>query len=179
MNALKIAVAVAWLCFWVYWLLSTRAAKAGTRARWGMPMRAVTVLVLILLFRVSHGGLAVNGIVVAVIGAAIFAGGMSLAIWARVDLGRNWGMPTTQKLEPEIVTSGPYRLIRHPIYTGLLTALLGSALVTNLSGLIVVAIAGAYFYYSASVEERNLTATFPVAYPAYRARTKMLIPYLL
>jgi protein-S-isoprenylcysteine O-methyltransferase Ste14 len=85
----------------------------------------------------------------------------------------------TEKAEPELVTSGPYRLVRHPIYSGLLVAVLGTALVTNLLGLGIVVVMTGYFYYCASVEETNLTATFPIAYPAYRARTKMLIPYVL
>ena len=85
----------------------------------------------------------------------------------------------SQKAEPELVTSGPYRVVRHPIYSGLLAALLGTALVTNLIGLIIVVILGAYFYYCASVEEKNLTATFPTAYRAYRTSTKMLIPFVL
>jgi protein-S-isoprenylcysteine O-methyltransferase Ste14 len=96
-----------------------------------------------------------------------------------LHLGRNWGMPTTQRAEPELVTSGPYRFVRHPIYTGLLTAILGTALVNNLLGLIVVAVLIAYFYYCGIIEERNLTVTFPTAYPEYKSRTKMLIPFLL
>jgi protein-S-isoprenylcysteine O-methyltransferase Ste14 len=85
----------------------------------------------------------------------------------------------TEKAEPELVTSGPYRFVRHPIYSGLLAALLGTALATNLIGLIIVAVLGGYFYYSATVEERNLIARFPNAYPAYRSRTKKLIPFVL
>jgi protein-S-isoprenylcysteine O-methyltransferase Ste14 len=88
-------------------------------------------------------------------------------------------MPMTQKAEPELVTSGPYRFVRHPIYSGLLAGLFGTALANNLIGLIIVAILCAYFCYSAIVEEKNLTATFPRAYPAYRASTKMLIPFVL
>jgi protein-S-isoprenylcysteine O-methyltransferase Ste14 len=85
----------------------------------------------------------------------------------------------TEKAEPELITSGPYRIVRHPIYLGLLLGVLGTALATDLIGLIIVPVLGGYFYYSASVEERNLTATFPTAYPAYRAATKMLIPFVL
>jgi protein-S-isoprenylcysteine O-methyltransferase Ste14 len=88
-------------------------------------------------------------------------------------------MPMTQKAEPELVTSGPYRFVRHPIYSGLLLGVLGTALVTNLIGLIIFAVLAGYFYYSAAVEEKNLTAAFPTAYPAYQARTKMLIPLVL
>jgi protein-S-isoprenylcysteine O-methyltransferase Ste14 len=69
--------------------------------------------------------------------------------------------------------------VRHPIYSGLLLAVFGTALATNLIGLLITAVVGAYFYYSATVEERNLVAAFPAAYPAYRTTTKMLIPFVL
>jgi protein-S-isoprenylcysteine O-methyltransferase Ste14 len=85
----------------------------------------------------------------------------------------------SQRAEPELVTSGPYRFVRHPIYSGLVLAMLGTALVNNLLGLILVAVRVAYFYYSRTVEERKLTATFPQAYPEYKSHTKMLIPFLL
>jgi protein-S-isoprenylcysteine O-methyltransferase Ste14 len=78
-----------------------------------------------------------------------------------------------------LVTSGPYRFVRHPIYSGLLLGLIGTALATDLLGLIVAVVLTAYFYYSASVEEKNLVARFPTAYPAYRTATKMLIPFVL
>ena len=145
-----------------------------------VPLRGVTAISVVLLFRFFRGGsLGVHSVVLGVIGAVVFASGIALAIWARVNLGRNWGMPTTQKVDPELVTSGPYRFVRHPIYSGILTGVLGTALATNLIGLIIVGVLGAYFYYSATVEERNLTATFPTAYPAYQTRTKMLIPFVL
>jgi protein-S-isoprenylcysteine O-methyltransferase Ste14 len=125
------------------------------------------------------GSLAVHSVILETIGAVLFVCGIALAVWARLHLGRNWGMPMTQRAEPELVTSGPYRFVRHPIYTGLLTAVLGTALVNNLLGLIVVVVVLAYFYYCGTVEERNLAATFPQAYPEYKSRTKMLIPFLL
>jgi protein-S-isoprenylcysteine O-methyltransferase Ste14 len=105
--------------------------------------------------------------------------GLAFAVWARIHLGRNWGMPMTQKDQPELVTSGPYHLVRHPIYSGVLLGLLGTALATSLYFLIALGIVGAYFLYSASVEERLLAKTFPTAYPSYRAHTKMLIPFVL
>jgi protein-S-isoprenylcysteine O-methyltransferase Ste14 len=88
-------------------------------------------------------------------------------------------MPMTQRAQLELVTSGPYRFVRHPIYTGLLLAMLGTALATSLVGLALVALLGAFFYFSASVEERNLTASLQTAYPEYRRGTKMLIPFVL
>jgi protein-S-isoprenylcysteine O-methyltransferase Ste14 len=88
-------------------------------------------------------------------------------------------MPMTQKDQPELLTSGPYRLVRHPIYSGILLAVLGTALATNLYLLIAVGVPGFYFVYSAKVEEKLLTASFPGTYPRYRGQTKMLIPFVL
>jgi protein-S-isoprenylcysteine O-methyltransferase Ste14 len=180
MDTLRTAITIGWIVFWIYWLGSAVAVKRGKASRRRIPLGGVTAISVILLVHVFRGAdLAVNSPLLAAIGALVFALGIALSVWARVHLGRNWGMPMTQKAEPELVTSGPYRLIRHPIYSGLLLAVLGTALANNLGGLIVVAILAVYFYYSASVEERNLTATFPTAYPAYRAGTRMLIPFVL
>lgn len=85
----------------------------------------------------------------------------------------------TQKDEPELVTLGPYRFVRHPIYSGILLAILGTALATNIYWLVALGVMGIYFVYSARVEERMLTTSFPAAYPSYRAKTKMLIPFVL
>ena len=63
------------------------------------------------------------------LGVAACATGIGIATWARVCLGRNWGMPMTVRARPTLVRSGPYRVVRHPIYSGLLLAALGSALV--------------------------------------------------
>jgi protein-S-isoprenylcysteine O-methyltransferase Ste14 len=179
MHALRIVVIVAWVVLGVCWFASAFGAKEGSGARRRVPLNAVTALVVILLLRFAGGGSpAVHSQVLGGIGAFVCVLGIALAIWARVDLGRNWGMPMTQKVEPELITSGPYRLVRHPIYSGLLIAMLGTALVTNLLGLVIVAVMAGYFYYCASVEERNLSATFPSAYPAYRRSTKMLLPFL-
>jgi protein-S-isoprenylcysteine O-methyltransferase Ste14 len=182
MNALKVAIAVGWIIFWLYWLASAANSKTSIRTGWRPRLAGggvVGVLVIVRLLPAIGHGTDVHSVILAAIGAVLFACGLALAIWARLNLGSNWGMPMTQRAEPDLVTSGPYRFVRHPIYSGLLLALLGTALVNSLLGLIVVALLVAYFYYSGTVEERNLTATFPVAYPEYKSRTKMLIPFLL
>jgi protein-S-isoprenylcysteine O-methyltransferase Ste14 len=74
----------------------------------------------------------------------LFVAGLGLAVWARIYLGRNWGMPMTQKDEPELVISGPYHLVRHPIYSGILLAMLGTSLTTNIYWLIAFAVMGVY-----------------------------------
>jgi protein-S-isoprenylcysteine O-methyltransferase Ste14 len=179
-HTLQIAIGITWAIFWAGWLLSAFGSKRGTHSLRAIPVNGVTVIAVVLLLRVFRGGnLAVHSTALELVGAVIFAAGLALAVWARVHLGRNWGMPMTEKAEPELVTSGPYRFIRHPIYSGLLLAVLGTALATDLKGLPLTVILGAYFYYCASVEEKNLTATFPMAYPAYRDETKMLIPFVL
>ena len=180
MHPLTLAIGWAWLVFWIYWLVSAASSKESVRGGWRTRLTGVSAVGVFVIAGVLRGGsLAVHSVILSAIGALLFACGIALAVWARLHLGRNWGMPTTQRAEPELVTSGPYRFVRHPIYTGLLTAMLGTALVDNLLGLIVVAVLIAYFYYCGIIEERNLTVTFPTAYPEYKSRTKMLIPFLL
>jgi protein-S-isoprenylcysteine O-methyltransferase Ste14 len=180
MNALKIAIGSAWLIFWIYWIASAADSKASVSSGWRPRLTGVSAAgVFLVVVVLRGGGLARHSLILAAVGTLLFACGIALAVWARLHLGRNWGMPMTQRAEPELVTSGPYRFVRHPIYSGLLIAILGTALVNNLLGLIVVAALIAYFYYSGVIEERNLVATFPEAYPEYRSRTKMLIPFLL
>jgi protein-S-isoprenylcysteine O-methyltransferase Ste14 len=146
MAGFKLAVGVAWIVFWIYWLVSASSSKASVRGGWRTRLTGVSVVAVIVIADAFRGGgLAVHSVVLAVIGAVLFASGIAIAVWARLHLGRNWGMPMTQRAEPELVTSGPYRFVRHPIYSGLLTAMLGTVLVNNLLGLIVVAVLTAYF----------------------------------
>jgi protein-S-isoprenylcysteine O-methyltransferase Ste14 len=180
MHTLKLAIGSAWIVFWIYWLASASTSKESVSGGWRNRLTGVSAIGVFVIAGALHGGsLAVHSLILGAVGALLFACGIALAVWARLNLGRNWGMPTSQRVDPELVTSGPYRFVRHPIYSGLLIAMLGTALVNNLLGLIVVAALVAYFYYCGTVEERNLTATFPKAYPEYRSRTKMLIPFLL
>jgi protein-S-isoprenylcysteine O-methyltransferase Ste14 len=135
MHALRIAIAITWAAFWIYWLGSAVGAKQSTGRLRRLPLNGVTALAVFVLVRVFRGGsLAVHSPVLAAIGAAVFACGLGLIV---------------------------------------------TALATDLLGLIVAVVLTAYFYYSASVEERDLIATFPNAYPAYRTATKMLIPFVL
>jgi protein-S-isoprenylcysteine O-methyltransferase Ste14 len=169
----------AWAAFGAYWLISALGAKEGSfTGRRRVPIVfSGTAFVLLRVFQ--SGALAVHSPVLQVVGIIVLLSGLGLAVWARIHLGRNWGMPMTRKNDPELVTSGPYRFVRHPIYSGLLLAIVGTALATNFSLLIAAAVLGIYFAYSARVEERMLTASFPAAYAGYRARTKMMIPFVV
>lgn len=83
-----------------------------------------------------------------------------------------------QKQSPELVTTGPYRYIRHPIYTGILLAILGSILAGAMYWFIFFVIAAPYFIYSALVEEKLMLKQFPKTFPQYKSKTKMLIPFV-
>jgi protein-S-isoprenylcysteine O-methyltransferase Ste14 len=115
----------------------------------------------------------------AALGLSLFGLGLAFGVWARMHLGRNWGTPMTEKNEPELVTSGPYHAVRHPIYAGILIAGIGTAVALSWWWLSPVVVAGVYFLYSATVEERYLAEQFPTDYPAYKRTSKMLIPFVL
>src|SRR5947209_969842 len=178
-HPVAIAVSALWFAFGLYWLIAAIGAKHGSRGRQRWPFGLVALVVFVLLRVVGPRSLAVHSPAVRAIGLVVLVVGLALAVCARIYLGRNWGMPMTEKDEPELVTSGPYRFVRHPIYAGILLALLGSALATTIAWLVALAVVGAYFLYSARVEEQLMSASFPTVYPAYRARTKMLIPFVL
>ncbi len=180
MSALTSFVAIAWVVFWVYWMVSAAGVKKGTRPRLAVIPRLL-IIVLIVLFKLAFNGHfhTVHSQILHVVGLVFLLGGLGLAVWARVYLGRNWGMPMTQKDEPELVTSGPYQLVRHPIYSGILLAMLGTSLALTLYWLIAFVVASVYFIYSATVEERIMATSFPATYPGYRTKTKMLVPFVL
>jgi protein-S-isoprenylcysteine O-methyltransferase Ste14 len=176
---LRTAVLVAWVVFWVYWMASAIGVKEGTRTGRTRPPGLLIVVLALLLLRVFGArDFAIEAPAVQAVGAVLLVAGLALAVWARIYLGRNWGMPMTKKDDPELVTSGPYQLVRHPIYSGILLAMLGTALASNVYWLIVLAIIGAYFVHSARVEEQLMADSFPSVYANYKARTKMLIPFV-
>jgi len=102
-----------------------------------------------------------------------------LAIWARRALGRNWSGEISIKVEHQLVRSGPYKLLRHPIYTGLLAMYAGAALVTG-TWLAILGLAMAAFAYWRKIrlEEENLNVAFGAEYDAYRRETWALVPGL-
>jgi protein-S-isoprenylcysteine O-methyltransferase Ste14 len=113
-------------------------------------------------------------------GLVLTMAGCGFAAWARLALGSNWSGTATIKENHELVVKGPYRLARHPIYSGILIACLGTTLAIGewrcIVGLIVVSLGLAL---KVTQEERLMVATFPEAYPLYRRRVKALIPGLL
>jgi protein-S-isoprenylcysteine O-methyltransferase Ste14 len=105
--------------------------------------------------------------------------GLSLAIWARRALGSNWSGEISIKVEHQSIRSGPYRRLRHPIYTGLLAMYVGTAVVTG-TGLAVVGVAMAGFAYWRKIRlaEKSLDSAFGAEYENYRRATWALVPGL-
>jgi protein-S-isoprenylcysteine O-methyltransferase Ste14 len=182
MRVVGLVLAIGWVAFWVYWLVSARHVKASA-SRWRsfLGVRLVLAVIVVGYVALTRGhrvSLPTSSPWLIGAGLALCAAGLALAVWARVYLGSNWGMPMARKEQPDLVETGPYRTIRHPIYTGILLGLVGSALATSLFGLIAVAVIGGFFIYSARREERYMTGLFPDAYPAYKHSTKMLVPFV-
>ncbi|MDA8080929.1 MAG: isoprenylcysteine carboxylmethyltransferase family protein [Actinomycetota bacterium] len=184
MREIDIVFIGGWVAFWLYWLVVAFATSRGPvlRSR-SLGFRAIIVIAVILVehFRVLRGhsfSPSIDPLRVG-IGLVLFVMGLGFAIWARVHIGRNWGTPMTQRNDPELVTSGPYRFVRHPIYSGILVAGVGTV-VALLSWVWITAVVltGIYFVYSATVEERYMNERFPESYQVYKRSTKMLVPFI-
>ena len=181
MRVVDIVIGAGWVAFWIYWLAASIGVKAG-QMRWtrfaGIRVGIILVVLLLLRARAFTGHAATNNPWLLGTGLALFVLGLALAVWARVYLGRNWGMPMSQKADPELVTTGPYRSVRHPIYSGIILAMIGTTIAVSLYWLVAVILVGAYFIYSAIMEERFMARTFPDSYPGYKRSTKMLVPFI-
>lgn len=183
-----------WIVFIVYWGISSIGVKKDVTGRWawiwsgpGFAIRVFVSLVIVvtLLSRVasvrhaiSYENIAALGSPVMDFGALLCVAGVAFAIWARRHLGRNWSSHPALKEDPELVTSGPYRWVRHPIYTGLLFAIFGSALAAGPLWFLYFLLAAAIFVRRVFVEEAMMERQFPGQYKEYKNRTKALIPFV-
>jgi protein-S-isoprenylcysteine O-methyltransferase Ste14 len=180
-----------WTVFILYWIFSAIGVKKSVKGgRWwrGAGLRVLVIATILLALRLqffralvidSEREVAASSALLAPAGTAVCILGLASAVWARVHLGRNWGQPMSLKEGHELITTGPYAFVRHPIYTGILVAMFGSLLVEGALWLILLAVSGVYFIYSATVEDTLMSHEFPNLYPDYKRRTKMLIPFLL
>jgi protein-S-isoprenylcysteine O-methyltransferase Ste14 len=183
MPVVDLVILAVWVAFWIYWLTASIGVKSG-QTSWTRfaGVRVAVILIVLLLVRLrvfkGHSGTNHNAALEG-IGLAVFLLGLALAVWARLYLGRNWGMPMSQKDDPELVTTGPYSRVRHPIYSGIIIGMIGTTIAISLYWLVAVVLLGGYFLYSAVVEERLMARLFPDSYPQYKESTKMLIPFVL
>lgn len=186
--SVRSVLTIGWILFVAYWWISAIGVKKNVRRRslrWEAGVRILAVGVIVALVRIpgsraflARASAAVNS-TEADAGLILCLAGFALAVWARLRLGRNWGMPMTFKEGHDLVTGGPYRYIRHPIYTGMLLALFGSALATAPVWLAVFVGAAIYCVHSARTEEGLMMQHFPQQYTRYRMRTKAFIPFVI
>jgi protein-S-isoprenylcysteine O-methyltransferase Ste14 len=177
-----------WIVFAVYWLVSAfRQRAVAERQPWSSQiLHRLPVYVGAALFlwpvrnRPWDMWLPWPQPACAYVGAAICALGLAIAIWARWTLAGNWSSNVTFKQGHELIVRGPYRFVRHPIYTGLLLMGLGTAVgQTRAGGLVGVLFWFAGFWIKLRQEEELMTRHFPSEYPAYKSRVKALIPFVL
>ena len=180
-------IGLLWCAWGLYWIVSARGTKT-TQRRESLPSRLAHVLPLVV------GGMLIGwqqipgewlaqrlwprSFTAYWIGVAWLVCGLAFSVWARVHLGRNWSGTVTVKQSHELIRSGPYAWVRHPIYTGLLAALLGTVIASGtLRSVIGLLIMAAALLHKLRTEERFMRETFPGEYERYSAAVPALIPF--
>ena len=175
-----------WAILVFYWILRSfgnKRTKIRQNRRLGLIYLILAVTVLVISPHSSRRIflLPIN-IDTQLLGIVLCAAGLALAIWARIILGRNWSGFVVIKEDHELIQRGPYNVVRHPLYTGLILAILGTviAVAPTLHGLLLVAAWLIAFYLKSRGEERILSQEFGEQYAAYRRRvTAAIIPLML
>jgi len=182
-------IALPWIAWWIYWRMASRNAKAVayresavSRAFHIVPLAIAFILLAIPSLPLPW--LNMRFVPLAIwpfwLGATLAVAGLLFTVWARVHLAANWSGTVTIKRDHELVTSGPYRIVRNPMYTGLLFAIAGTAVWRgDLQGVLATGIALAALWRKLRVEERVLRKHFGQSYEAYRRRVRALIPYVV
>jgi protein-S-isoprenylcysteine O-methyltransferase Ste14 len=178
-----------WILFVVYWQIKSAKTKTTQRLE-PVASRIVRVfiylcaIVLFLTTRLPLPWLYLQlwpvGLWPFWLGAAVTIAGLLFAVWAREHLGRNWSRSVTIKQGHELITTGPYAVVRHPIYTGALTGFLGMAIaVSQVRGFIALVLMFLALWMKLRMEEQWLRSQFGEAYSIYAHQTAALLPYLL
>ena len=179
-------IGMLWLGWVAYWIAAARHTLTNQRAEsllTGASYRVLLVLGVLLLAFPQHRLTMANlflwpqSVVTMAIGLCLVVSGLSIAVWARRHLGKYWSGRITLKVDHHVIQSGPYALVRHPIYSGILLALLGTAIsIGTVQSFIAVALMFTSFVLKLTLEERWLCAYLGAEYAEYRHRVKALIP---
>jgi protein-S-isoprenylcysteine O-methyltransferase Ste14 len=181
-------VLLLWIAWLVYWVLSAANVKPAIRreSKWWRASYIIPIVIASILLSIppaAGAGFLFSDLLPKGIaywpGVLLIAAGLGFTVWARQRLGRNWSGTVQVKEDHQLIRDGPYQFVRHPIYTGLLVAFLGTAFVDNhWGGILAVLIAFGSFWRKLTLEECFMRETFGSAYEEYRRRTAALIPYL-
>jgi protein-S-isoprenylcysteine O-methyltransferase Ste14 len=191
MVTTQTAILACWVIFCLYWLLSALSTKPTQEVAEGFNglwyrVSLVAGAVLIGNFFQVLSSLGLMKLVIprtSVVGAVsivLAIVGLIIAIWARRTLASNWSANITYKKDHELITSGPYHYVRHPIYTGILAMVLGTILAVGtvgaVIGLVLIVIS---MWLKWRQEEELMGRHFPKEYPDYKKRTKAILPLVL
>lgn len=181
-------IGLLWMGFLVLWLGAAFVQKQTVRreslaSRLSYVSVAAAAAILMAYPRLSLGLLSTpfvpSTLAYAFFGLSLTIAGFAFAIWGRVHLGRNWSGTVTIKKDHELIQTGPYALVRHPIYTGALLALLGTSIVFGETRwLLGFALAILALRLKSLREERFMTEQFGAVYTAYRRKVKALVPFV-
>jgi protein-S-isoprenylcysteine O-methyltransferase Ste14 len=185
MTLLELA-ALSWLVWASYWILARRFVKT-TKSTEGAGLGMLHVIPLAVgIYLIFHGS--ASGVLwwplyvsplLQWVGVAMTVFGLLFAVWSRLHLGRNWSAMVTLKEGHELVRSGPYRFVRHPLYTGFLTALVASAVVAETGDAFIgVAIIIVAYLVKMGREEKVLTLEFGEKYRTYTHDVARLVPFV-
>jgi protein-S-isoprenylcysteine O-methyltransferase Ste14 len=177
----------AWSLWALIWVVLSRGVKKAVR-RESVASRAghlVPLAVAAVLLAVDWSGTWLGAPLLprapwmAPAGAAVTSAGLLFALWARLTIGANWSGTVTVKESHALVQTGPYALARHPIYTGLLLAFVGTAVAIDAwRGTLAFLLAAGSFLRKMQTEEAFMIDTFGAAYVSYRARVAALVPFV-
>jgi protein-S-isoprenylcysteine O-methyltransferase Ste14 len=178
-----------WIAFLLFWLVAAFSTKKTVYSETFAQRFAVQILIaagVVILINAPREPYPLNAYfipqnaTVAFLSAAICVCGLVFTLWARLTLGKNWSGRVTLKADHELIQSGPYALVRHPIYTGLFAMALGSAMLMGRVGALVGYIFFVVgFVLKAGREEALMMQQFPEKYADYRRRTKRVVPFIL
>ena len=180
---------VVWIVFLVYWRIKAAGTKTSQRSEPAASgiLRALVFVIVIVLLSIPripllpwlYRQLWPSDIWSFSIGAAVTVGGLLFAVWARRHLASNWSSAVTIKQGHELITTGPYALVRHPIYTGILTGFLGTAIaLCQVRGVVGFVLIFVLLWAKLRTEEKWMRSQFGETYATYAHQTAALVPYL-
>lgn len=181
-------IQVAWSILGVIWISAAFSNKRTARRQPLGPL-FIHIVLLAVVFNLVFNDVFRRGLlgvrflpdsdVLRWLGFLVTVAGLGSSIWARFSLGRNWSGTVTVKHDHELVRKGPYSLVRHPIYSGLSLALLGTVLaIGEVRGLIALPLLVLEFKRKSLLEERFMIEEFGAQYVEYRDEVKALIPFV-
>jgi protein-S-isoprenylcysteine O-methyltransferase Ste14 len=178
------ALWLAWLAYWVaasFRVKETRRQEPlGSRLSYVIPLVVGGVLLSVPLPPPLSTPVLPRTVPQFLLGVALVAVGLGFAVWARRHLAGYWSGTVTLKEDHELIRSGPYGWVRHPIYSGVLLALAGTVVALDeWRGVVALAVMAASFWRKIRIEESWLSSAFPEQYPRYRAEVPALLPGVL